>query len=91
MAKGISFCFGIPIIYLFCGRLHFPFPYLTGETSFEFITQMVDNLQLKPNDCFVDLGSGVGQVVLQVAASVPLASCIGIEKADVPCTYSQVR
>lgn len=65
-------------------------PEVYGETSFEFVSQMIENLDLRPNDIFIDLGSGVGQVVLQVAATVNLAGCIGIEKADVPCVYAKV-
>lgn len=67
-------------------------PEVYGETSFEFISQMLDSCNLKPDDVFIDLGSGVGQVVLQVAASVTggLAKCVGIEKADVPYDYSKV-
>lgn len=67
-------------------------PEVYGETSFEFISQMLENCQLKSDDVFIDLGSGVGQVVLQVAASIPggMVRCVGIEKADVPCRYSEV-
>lgn len=67
-------------------------PEVYGETSFEFISQMLDSCNLRPDDVFIDLGSGVGQVVLQVAASVSggLTKCVGIEKADVPYEYSKV-
>ena len=33
---------------------------------------------------FIDLGSGVGQVVLQVAALVECQLCVGVEKAVIP-------
>ena len=49
---------------------------------------MLETINVRENDVFIDLGSGVGQVVLQVAASVPLKKCIGIEKADVPDRYA---
>lgn len=65
-------------------------PEVYGETSFEFISQMLDAIPITKDDLFIDLGSGVGQVVLQVAASVNLHKCIGIEKADVPVQYSRV-
>ena len=65
-------------------------PEVYGETSFEFIHQMIDEICLTPDDLFVDLGSGVGQVVLQVAAATKCRKCIGIEKADVPSIYAQV-
>lgn len=35
--------------------------------------------------------SGVGQVVLQVAAATPCKLCYGIEKADYPAKYAEVR
>lgn len=68
-------------------------PEVYGETSFEFIAQMLESCNLRKGDIFIDLGSGVGQVVLQVAASIHgsgLARCVGIEKADVPYRYSKV-
>lgn len=65
-------------------------PEVYGETSFEFVAQMLETINVRGGDVFIDLGSGVGQVVLQVAASVPLKKCIGIEKADVPDRYARV-
>lgn len=56
-----------------------------GETSFELICQMIDQIHITEEDTFVDLGSGVGQVVLQVAALTPCKVCVGIEKAETPC------
>ncbi|KAL3210258.1 hypothetical protein MRX96_037304 [Rhipicephalus microplus] len=56
-------------------------PEVYGETSFEFVAQMINELEFTPDDVFIDLGSGVGQVVLQVASSTPCKMCIGIEKA----------
>ena len=38
----------------------------------------------------VHLHTGVGQVVLQVAAATPCKFCYGIEKADVPAEYAVV-
>lgn len=62
-----------------------------GETSFEFVAQMIDDQRTRPRekDTFIDLGSGVGQVVLQIAASVDCRKCYGIEKADVPSKFSE--
>lgn len=62
-----------------------------GETSFELICQMVDQIEISEDDVFIDLGSGVGQVVLQVAASTKCQNCYGIEKAEIPSTYAMVR
>ncbi|XP_054162694.1 histone-lysine N-methyltransferase, H3 lysine-79 specific-like [Oppia nitens] len=64
-------------------------PEVYGETSFEFISQMINEIGLTSDDVFVDLGSGVGQVVLQVAAATNCRVCYGIEKADVPSSYAQ--
>lgn len=66
-------------------------PEVYGETSFELICQMIDQIEITAEDVFIDLGSGVGQVVLQVAASTRCAHCYGIEKADIPSTYAIVR
>lgn len=65
-------------------------PEVYGETSFEFISQMINEIGLTSEDIFVDLGSGVGQVVLQVAAATACRKCIGIEKAEVPSAYALV-
>lgn len=59
-----------------------------GETSYELICQMIDQIQITPNDVFIDLGSGVGQVVLQTAAATPCKICYGIEKAQIPNRYA---
>lgn len=63
-------------------------PEVYGETSFELICQMIDQIHITEEDTFVDLGSGVGQVVLQMAALTPCKICLGIEKADTPCRYA---
>lgn len=64
-------------------------PEVYGETSFELICQMLDEINVTEDDVFIDLGSGVGQVVLQVAASTRAKICYGIEKADVPSRYAE--
>lgn len=64
-------------------------PEVYGETSFDLICQMIDQIKITGDDVFVDLGSGVGQVVLQMAASTPVKVCYGIEKADVPSRYAE--
>ncbi|KAK7074839.1 Histone-lysine N-methyltransferase, H3 lysine-79 specific [Halocaridina rubra] len=63
-------------------------PEVYGETSYELICQMIDQIHITEDDTFVDLGSGVGQVVLQMAALTPCKICLGIEKADTPCRYA---
>lgn len=64
-------------------------PEVYGETSFEFVAQMVQRVGDSGDDIFIDLGSGVGQVVLQMAASTSAKLCVGIEKAEVPANYAQ--
>lgn len=64
-------------------------PEVYGETSFELVCQMVDEINITQDDVFIDLGSGVGQVILQVAASTKAKICIGIEKAEVPSRYAE--
>lgn len=61
-----------------------------GETSYELVCQMIDQIDITAEDVFVDLGSGVGQVVLQMAAATPCRVCFGVEKAEVPSKYAEV-
>lgn len=63
-------------------------PEVYGETSYDLVCQMIDQIEITPDDVFIDLGSGVGQVVLQMAATMPLKSCLGIERADMPSKYA---
>ena len=37
------------------------------------------------------LGSGVGQIVLQVAAAMKCRRCYGIERSETPCRYAKVN
>ncbi|VVC26314.1 Hypothetical protein CINCED_3A017653 [Cinara cedri] len=64
-------------------------PEVYGETSFDLICQMIDLINITEDDIFIDLGSGVGQIVLQMAAATQCKICWGVEKADVPSSYSQ--
>ncbi|XP_011339395.1 histone-lysine N-methyltransferase, H3 lysine-79 specific isoform X3 [Ooceraea biroi] len=64
-------------------------PEVYGETSYELVCQMIDQIDVTDDDVFVDLGSGVGQVVLQMAAATLCKICIGVERADVPSAYAQ--
>ncbi|CAL8082721.1 unnamed protein product [Calicophoron daubneyi] len=45
---------------------------------------MVETIKISAEDTFIDLGSGVGQVVLQVAACSKAKFCYGVEKAEYP-------
>ena len=65
-------------------------PEVYGETSFELICQILDHIQpITSENKFVDLGSGVGQVVLQVAALTDCSVSFGIEKATTPASYAK--
>ncbi|KAK6624551.1 hypothetical protein RUM44_011410 [Polyplax serrata] len=64
-------------------------PEVYGETSYDLICQMIDQIEITSDDIFVDLGSGVGQVVLQMAAATPCKVCLGVEKAEVPSRYAE--
>uniref|UniRef100_A0A8C6JNN3 Histone-lysine N-methyltransferase, H3 lysine-79 specific n=1 Tax=Melopsittacus undulatus TaxID=13146 RepID=A0A8C6JNN3_MELUD len=66
-------------------------PEVYGETSFDLVAQMIDEIKMTEDDLFVDLGSGVGQVVLQVAAATNCKHHYGVEKADIPAKYAEVR
>lgn len=71
-------------------NLYEPFsPEVYGETSFDFVAQMAQETDFDEDTVFVDLGSGVGQVVLQVAAMTEVKQCIGIEKAETPSCYAE--
>lgn len=50
-----------------------------GETSYDLVCQIIDQIEINQEDVFIDLGSGVGQVVLQMAATMPTKSSLGIE------------
>ncbi|CAG9855378.1 unnamed protein product [Phyllotreta striolata] len=64
-------------------------PEVYGETSYDLVCQMIDQIEITSDDVFIDLGSGVGQVVLQMAAATPCKICLGIEKAEVPSRYAE--
>jgi H3 lysine-79-specific histone-lysine N-methyltransferase len=61
-----------------------------GETSYDLISQMIDRVNVTEDDVFIDLGSGVGQVVLQMAACTPCKMAWGIERAEWPNHYADV-
>lgn len=63
-------------------------PEVYGETSFDLIDTLLKRVPVKENEIFVDLGSGVGNVVLQVAASTKCKCAYGFEKAEWPALYA---
>ncbi|XP_022901113.2 histone-lysine N-methyltransferase, H3 lysine-79 specific isoform X1 [Onthophagus taurus] len=64
-------------------------PEVYGETSYDLVCQMIDQIDITQDDIFIDLGSGVGQVVLQMAAATPCKICLGVERAEVPSRYAE--
>lgn len=63
-------------------------PEVYGETSFDLIDNLLKRVPLEKNDIFMDLGSGVGNVVLHVAAAANCKCCYGFEKAEWPALYA---
>eukprot|EP01135_Chromosphaera_perkinsii_P001810 Nk52_evm79s210 gene=Nk52_evmTU79s210 len=55
-----------------------------GEFKFDIICDIIKRIPITKDDIFLDLGSGVGHVVAQVAAQVQCKHCWGIEKMSYP-------
>ncbi|KAI9552879.1 hypothetical protein GHT06_020763 [Daphnia sinensis] len=64
-------------------------PEVYGETSYDLICQLIDNINMTEDDTFIDLGSGVGQIVLQVAASTSCKMVWGIERSEWPSRFAK--
>ncbi|KAL3072704.1 hypothetical protein niasHS_017678 [Heterodera schachtii] len=60
-----------------------------GETSFERMRMIIDELRPTERDVFVDLGSGVGQLVVQVAGGSQVQKAVGIEIAKLPADFAR--
>lgn len=50
-----------------------------GELATDGVTDLVDRCQLRQQDVFLDVGSGVGNVITQVVLQTAVARAIGIE------------
>eukprot|EP01050_Picozoa_sp_SAG11_P031301 SAG11_NODE_9668_length_890_cov_11.345133_2_plen_98_part_00 len=59
-----------------------------GETNFGLVAAIIDSERIAETDRFFDLGSGVGQVVLQVAAAAGCAAT-GVELMATPAAYAE--
>uniref|UniRef100_A0A9J2P870 Histone-lysine N-methyltransferase, H3 lysine-79 specific n=1 Tax=Ascaris lumbricoides TaxID=6252 RepID=A0A9J2P870_ASCLU len=59
-----------------------------GETSFERMQMIIEEIVPKERDVFVDLGSGVGQLVIHMAGGSRVKKAVGIEVATLPCKYA---
>uniref|UniRef100_A0A0N4Z1V7 Histone-lysine N-methyltransferase, H3 lysine-79 specific n=1 Tax=Parastrongyloides trichosuri TaxID=131310 RepID=A0A0N4Z1V7_PARTI len=60
-----------------------------GETTWKRMATILEDLKLNDKDVFVDLGSGVGQIVCQVSGSSKVGKAVGIEVADLPAKYAR--
>ena len=59
-----------------------------GETSPDLIDSILKAIDLNEDETFLDLGSGVGNVVLQVAALANCKYVYGIEHESIPANYA---
>ncbi|VDN06661.1 unnamed protein product [Thelazia callipaeda] len=60
-----------------------------GETSFDRMQMIIQEIVPKDRDVFVDLGSGVGQLVIHMAGGSKVRKAVGIEIASLPNHYAQ--
>ncbi|CAF1349584.1 unnamed protein product [Rotaria magnacalcarata] len=63
-------------------------PSVYGETSPDLIDSILQVLNLTDDQTFIDLGSGVGNVVLHVAALANCKHVYGIEHEETPAAYA---
>ncbi|ULT85142.1 hypothetical protein L3Y34_013692 [Caenorhabditis briggsae] len=59
-----------------------------GETNIETLQKILDLLGVKEDDVFMDLGSGIGQLVTFAAAYTNIAHVRGIELQQVPAGFA---
>ncbi|CAD5206712.1 unnamed protein product [Bursaphelenchus okinawaensis] len=59
-----------------------------GETSFNRMQMIIDELKPTNQDVFVDLGSGVGQLVAHMAGGSKVKKAFGIEIAQLPAKFA---
>jgi hypothetical protein len=59
-----------------------------GEINYSFVRDIIKNAPILPSDVFLDLGSGIGNVVLQVAAEC-LCESYGIEIMENPSQFAK--
>ena len=60
-----------------------------GETSYERMQMILEEIQPSESDVFVDLGSGVGQLVVHAAGATKLKGAYGIEIAHLPARFAK--
>ncbi|UJR15655.1 hypothetical protein I4U23_002591 [Adineta vaga] len=64
-------------------------PSVYGETSPDLIDSILKMINLTEDQTFIDLGSGVGNVVLHVAALANCKNVYGIEYEETPAAYAR--
>ncbi|CAF2685991.1 unnamed protein product [Rotaria sp. Silwood2] len=64
-------------------------PSVYGETSPDLIDSILKIINLTEEQTFIDLGSGVGNVVLHIAALSNCKHVYGIEHEETPATYAR--
>ncbi|PIC31098.1 hypothetical protein B9Z55_022119 [Caenorhabditis nigoni] len=57
-----------------------------GEIQYPLLAHILSVLKMSSSDVFLDMGSGIGQVVLYVAAMTDVRKGYGIEKDELPAT-----
>lgn len=50
-----------------------------GEMTYEGIEKLIEEAEIKPNEKFIDLGSGNGKASMQVFMNTPVSEAIGVE------------
>jgi len=50
-----------------------------GEVTIEGVSALIKQIAFRPNDVFMDVGSGIGNIVAQVALESCASECVGIE------------
>ncbi|KAK0398460.1 hypothetical protein QR680_002597 [Steinernema hermaphroditum] len=60
-----------------------------GETSYDRMQKIIGHLKPSKKDVFVDLGSGIGQLVIHMAGASAVRKSVGIEIADLPFKYAK--
>lgn len=64
-------------------------PEVYGEVSHELMSNILERVPLTPEDIFLDLGSGVGHLVLQLSALGICKLSFGIEKERIRQDYAE--
>ncbi|MBI4820982.1 MAG: hypothetical protein HY791_32255 [Deltaproteobacteria bacterium] len=61
-----------------------------GELTPGSVRLFAEHIGLGASDVFYDLGSGLGKVVLQVAMTIPIKRCIGVELSETRVRESRI-